>query len=211
MNRESAMTMPQVMIVLSILLVAGTLVSPSVGEFKRSALEIKPCEQQLRVISQAIRRYRQTHAGRDPWPIGCLAEAGYVTEKSLICPRYLARRFDDVVSAVQEVKENAGAPWSSYFLYHRPAFDWARAEGTFAVGYTEVLEKRKGDTPLVLCLEHRESYARRPTGEKPKTLWADRDAPLLILRYDGRISRSYEPGTREDNDFPGTEEILRDF
>lgn len=211
MSRRSAFTMPQVIVVLCVLLVAGTLVAPSVGELKRASLEIRPCEQQLQAISQAITRYRQTHAGQEPWPIGCLAKEGYVTEQSLICPRYLARRFNEVLGAVQEVKQNAGAPWSTYFLYHRPAFDRARAQGTFAVGYTEVWEKRKGDTPLVLCLEHRESYARRPPGEKPKTLWIDRDAPMLILRYGGRISRSYEPGTREDDDFPGTEEILRDF
>lgn len=215
-NRQLGMTMVEVVIVLSVFVVLAAASLPTVRAARRNASELVPCEIQLTEIGAAIKKYQLEHQGRLPWPIGRLVSEDHLgNEQMLVCP-VLRKRLPGLVAKERAAFAAARKPpWSSYFMFSQRHLDRMKDRGRIAFGYGEVLRRRGGDTPLVICHEHRDHVEfRRSPGQPDEQVvyWDDPEQPLLVLRFDGRVTRQNKPGSRVHSDtLFGSQQLLAEF
>lgn len=215
-NRQLGMTMAEVMIVLSVVAVIAAVLVPTVRLTRQHVSELLPCEHQLTEIGTAIKKYQVDHQGHLPWSLGRLVIDGYLPNKQLlICP-VLRSRLPKLVKVKQSAAARRQPPWSSYFLFSPQQLDRMKARGKISYGYTEVLKRRGGDTPLAICHEHRDHVGFRRSGpgqpDEQVVYWDFPEEPLLILRFNGRVSRQSKPGSRAHADtLFGSQQLLVEF
>ncbi len=193
----------EVMIVLSVIVTLAVIVLPAYSTTRLSVYEAQ-CQTQLAEIYTAILRYRDHNRGLDPPHLQMLAPT-YIKHEQLVCP-ILRARASSIVSRLQELsRPTVYRSWASYIFYRRRGIDSAHSAGVIPCSYTEAFNKRHGDTPLAACRDHREpqsiwEYVSADT----KRSWYEPDRPILVLRVDGRVNRSYFGGLEADNLRPGT-------
>ncbi len=125
----------------------------------------------------------------------------YLDKKNLICP-FLRIMDPDVVREREQAVLKTGKEWSSYFLFPTRMLDGMRDRGQLPVGYSDVLRERGGDTPLVICRAHREpdyvAVLSGVTHNLAKPRWFFPEAPVIVLRWDGRVQTTRKGGSMVD-------------
>ncbi|MBI3260986.1 hypothetical protein HYZ64_01270 [Candidatus Berkelbacteria bacterium] len=201
-SKKSGFSLGETLAVLSVVLVVVGYALPRYRVINQN-FSVTRCSGQLHEIGVAIRQYRNDHNGKDPWPIGALAPK-YINPEQLVCPFARAMNPLFVAQAQATVAKAGRPPWSSYFMFNQQIFDQMAAQGKIAYSYSEVFEKRKVDTPLVVCRNHRED---RMTHNLPPS-WCFPDQPVVILRFGGAVSRTRKGGELTDNSWFGEAQDL---
>jgi len=189
-------TLLEVAIVLAIV---GTLLAiglPAVGDLRRALLEAE-CRAQLYRVADAVMKYREEHRGQDPPGIGHLAP-DYLRPEELVCP--VVRGFAPEFVAERQRRWTArGWVWSSYFWYSARGMDDLYRRGVLPLGYSQVLQRRGGETPIAVCHDHRQPWTMH--GEASTALlqsWYYPERFDLVLRRSGRVSGSRYGGLIAD-------------
>lgn len=214
MKRTSSagVTLIETMIVLSILSSLALLTGPSVARTRREVY-VAQCSSQLYQISAAIKQYRDEHHGKTPGHLRKLFPK-YLNAEQLVCPfaRAAAPEFTERYIARAREEQKEGQCWNSYFFFSQVGLDNLADRGELTEGFTEVWQRRGNDTPLVACFDHREPRSVNPflrlpahvgklrfasgktqeIGSQPR--WEYPDQPVLVLRYDGRVDKSWNVG-----------------
>lgn len=201
-KRLSGATIGEAVVVLSIFSILYAYAATGYLTTKRRGYVVQ-CQSQLQEIGFATVQYRLKHNGRNPWPIGVIATEGYINEHTLVCPGVKSMAYTQVVKAQTYVKSKNRPPWSSYFMYSQRGLDLLAQQGRAAFSYSEIFEKRKGETPLVVCRNHREDQIFHGSPH-----WYFPEDPLLILRFDGNVSTTRQGGAKTDHTWSGNEQDL---
>ncbi len=207
MVRHTALgqSLPQALLVVSIVLSCALLATPSLSAWRRDRYT-HDCAAQLRLIGAAVQRYRADHNGEIPFPLGKLAPK-YLDEKLLVCP-FVARIAGKHVKHAAEFRKTHGhSGWTSYFAYSPGGLNKLARHGDARFSYDEVLQRRKGETPVVVCRDHREALAMPSAPGKPRA-WHFPEAPIVVLRWDGRVSVTNRGGSLSDGTWAGTDQDL---
>lgn len=198
-------SIPQAILMVSIALSCTLLLLPNLTAWRRNRYA-HDCAAQLSIIGAAVQRYRAEHNGETPVPLGKLAPK-YVDERGLVCP-FVARVAGKYVNQVVQFHKSHGkAPWTSFFAFSPRALDKLARNGDARFSYDEILQRRQGDTPLVVCRDHREALAI-PSGHGKPPAWHFPEAPVIVLRWNGRVSTTTRGGSLSDRTWAGTDQDL---
>ncbi len=193
-------TIVETIFLLGVILALALTALPEIQHIKRHTYVVR-CQAQLSEIAVAIEHYRSDHNGKTPLQIRQLVPQ-YLTHDALICP-YISAMAPDVMAIAASRSDS----WSSYFMYNQKVLDELRDLGKIAFGYSEVLAQRKGDTPLVVCREHR-AFTLIGSGTGKYARWHFPQDPVLILRFDGRVTKTFKGGSLTNGTSVGTEQDL---
>ena len=184
----------------------------------RKQTYVAMCVGRMNTIAAAIQQYRTDHKGTVPTKLGHLVPK-YLSEEDLVCP-YTAAIALDFVKVRQQRFKQKNWTWSSYFYFSLKGLDWLRDNRGEAQGFSDVLKERGADTPLAVCRDHREPFSLNPflgTGQLPPQIglspgdfpsWFFPDAPVVVLRWDGRVTTTKKGGARTNNTWGGTDHDL---
>ncbi len=219
-SRQFGMTLVQTVAVLSILLTLSAIATPSVARVRREVY-VTQCTAQLNGISLALKQYRDEHHGKYPGNVVELFPR-YVNAEQLICPLILTNGPEVVASRIAEAKRlgKPGHAWSTYFGFNHRIIDRLGPQ-TNGRSYTDVLKDRGMDTPIVVCHDHREPRSLNPFLGRPRNVnharigdsltslaelphWEYPDEPALVIRYDGRVTKSWTGGFKSRGIGTGT-------
>jgi len=203
-------TLLQLLVVLSIISSLLILVTAGAPPVKQSIVETQ-CRQRLYEIGGAIARYQDDHGGQDPPGLSSLAP-DYLSEEKLVCPLVLARAPNAVERAREKIRARPSIRyWPSYFYFNRRAIDGLYGKGISPLSYTHVMQARRGETPVVACLDHREPWSLATIGAATPAMersWYSPERPILVLRRDGTVGISHYGGVRNDALEPDTLALL---
>lgn len=201
-KKLSGLSIPEALVVLAIIASLAAIVTPAYVS-ARNKTYVTRCVANLHEIGVAIERYKLDHQGALPWPLGELETKGYLDREALICP-FVQAIAPDLALRLRNAKRNR----SSYFLYSQKGLDRLRQQGKIAFGFSEVLERRGGDTPVVVCRNHRECAIRTSREELKKPRWYIPEAPVIILRWNGTVTTTLKGGSFADHSWSGNEQDL---
>lgn len=204
---QRGLSLAEAIVVISIVFTLATLAVPNIGSVKRGVY-VTTCVGQMNEIAVAIQAYRQDHGGMDPYPLETLFPR-YLNKEVLVCPLTRAICGDEIQRRQAARHQSGKPPWSSYFLFARKGLDILNDRDESPIGYSDVLKKRAGDTPLVLCRDHREPFSlfNVMLSVRPDTLpdflknvptWYIPEAPIIVLRHDGRVTTTKKGGCVSD-------------
>jgi len=208
--KHAGATAIEVMVVLVIIAALAAMMIPDAKVIRQKS-HVLACQAQLNEISVALRSYRGEHQGRVPEKIGELVPK-YLDQKNLVCP-FTQLIAPERVRQRKMIAEKFKRTWSTYFLFPIRVLDGMKEKGRFEFGYSDVLKQRGEDTPLVYCREHRESYSLYPgyLAKKAKDAWYFPEAPIVVLRWGGKVDQTMKGGTIRDQTSMGTLQDLQDL
>lgn len=180
------------LVVLSIVSTVAVIAVPTYSNVRQNLYQVE-CRVQLMEVGQGLERYRSDNGGQDPNMLAELAPK-YLAPEKLVCP-YVRARAPEIVAKLQEGWRDSRWPgvhsWASYYFYRRRALDELASKQQFPFSYTQILRSRRGATPVVICLDHREPftlYFGPGTGTGRRELlasWYYPERPVILLRQSG--------------------------
>lgn len=210
---KRGVTLIQGLVVLSTITTLLILSVPAVTATRQQLFEAQ-CRSQLANIGAALVRFGQDHHGQEPPVLSALVPE-YLSENELICPLVMARAPEAVSRAKAVRATNPGIKyWFSYFYYERRRIDRLYTKGRLPLGYTQVMSRRKGDTPVVACLDHREPFSLRYASQTTPAMlesWYFPERPVLVLRRGHRVDATHYGGVYLDGLQPDTLAQLTHF
>jgi prepilin-type N-terminal cleavage/methylation domain-containing protein len=182
----------ELMIVIAIVSSLAVIGCSAYGDLRLSLYETE-CRQQLSDMNTALAHYREEHRGQDPPNLTVLVP-DYLPARALVCPLVRAR----AAQVIADLEANATSGpypihWTSYGFYQRKGLDDLARRGELPFGYSHVLSLRGGDTPVIICQDHRQPYSlfnAHRAGPGLLRSWYHPERSNLVLRSNGRIDRS---------------------
>lgn len=189
-----------VLAVASTLAVIGASVIPRIHE----RLELAECRTQLTNIGSALAQYREEHRGQAPPSLGYLARDGYIAPAQLVCPTVRKRAPQAVLRLAGIRRATKAQYWASYWLFSRVGLDGLFRRRAIPASYSAILQRRKADTPVCACYDHREPRSVEGMAPASERGWYSPTSPVIVLRVGGQVNYSHYGGTMEDLARPDT-------
>jgi type II secretory pathway pseudopilin PulG len=207
-NKQHGLSLIQTIVVLAIIATVGSLTVPSIARAKRET-RVLQCVGQMNEIAVALQKYRDDHQGRPPIMLYELVPK-YLGSEKLICP-FVRQMAPEASARMEQGFKQRGKSWCTYFYFSQSLLDNHAQRGINALGFSDVLKQRGGDTPVVMCPDHREPRSINPllgvshpiSGPGGQSLdpasyprWDLPEEPVIVLRHDGRVQESHRGGMR---------------